>query len=309
MTIIFKDTLKTCIFILLFLSLIQPFGIDEIKEGRTRMFFIVSETVISFFGIIISTLLSNALMHNKVEDEKFAYQILHLLVFLFICTPLTTAMLLTYVSWFNTGNPLCYFISPNSSTIISDGLAYMSNAVFSISIITCCFVFYQARNKKLRKRLNEIENINRLLEKRQQQLADKAEQHTGTSDKHLSATTSNNNEDTPIKLHGQGKNSLINLIPSHIIYIESMANYADICYIANDKIHHSTLRITLKQLKSSLTPYNNLVQCHRAFLVNINFIVKMTTHNSSYQLQLFGMDKQIPVSRANVTSIKNEIES
>ena len=92
-----------------------------------------------------------------------------------------------------------------------------------------------------------------------------------------------------------------------IIYVESMANYADICYISDNEIHHSTLRITLKQVREALAHIDCIVQCHRAFLVNINFIQKITDRNSGYQLQLFGLEKQIPVSRANESIIKEKL--
>ena len=63
----------------------------------------------------------------------------------------------------------------------------------------------------------------------------------------------------------------------------------------------------LKQIKETLSEFGYIVQCHRAFLVNINFVVSMTARNPGYQLQLFGVEKQLPVSRANNDVIKSAL--
>ena len=111
----------------------------------------------------------------------------------------------------------------------------------------------------------------------------------------------------PITLIGQGLGAELTLAPSCIIYVESMANYADICYISGNETKHCTLRITLKQIREALACAEQIVQCHRAFLVNINFVVAMSSHNPGCYLQLFGMEKQIPVSRANTEIIKTRL--
>lgn len=86
-----------------------------------------------------------------------------------------------------------------------------------------------------------------------------------------------------------------------------MSNYADFCYIANNETKHTTLRITLKQIRATLEDVDSIVQCHRAFLVNLNFVVSLSTRSQGYQLQLFGIEKQIPVSRANTEVIKGRL--
>ena len=53
------------------------------------------------------------------------------------------------------------------------------------------------------------------------------------------------------------------------------------------------------------TKYIYLIVSKLIFLVNINFVVSMTARNPGYQLQLFGVEKQLPVSRANNDVIKS----
>ena len=97
-------------------------------------------------------------------------------------------------------------------------------------------------------------------------------------------------------------------LPENIIYVESMANYADICFLCDDEPHHKTLRLTLKTIMESLAAYPDLVQCHRAFIVNLNFVVTMSTRNNGYQLTVFGTEKAIPVSRTYTPEVKRQLE-
>ncbi|MFW5535948.1 MAG: LytR/AlgR family response regulator transcription factor, partial [Prevotella sp.] len=109
-------------------------------------------------------------------------------------------------------------------------------------------------------------------------------------------------------LVGNTGNSTLSLPPENIIYVESMSNYADICYMEDDEVRHKMLRITLKQIKECIADNKFMVQCHRAFIVNLNFVVTITNRNSGYLLQIFGTDKQIPVSRTYTAAVKESLQ-
>ena len=71
----------------------------------------------------------------------------------------------------------------------------------------------------------------------------------------------------------------------------------------------SQLYITLKQIMESIGGEPFMVQCHRAFIVNLNFVVSLSNRNSAYQLQIFGTDKPIPVSRNNTAEVKEKLSA
>jgi len=288
---------QTTLWVLLFLALIQPFGIDQLKEGRIQ--FILCQTAISFVAVFVSYTLSNVLVRKNAENElsmkvfvKEAF-----LMFLF-SIPLLGAMLLTFNSWFNTGNISTYWFNEGKLTFYP--MAVMSMYVLCISVFILIFDCFQFRNDKLRHELDYVKSINALLEKRQEKMEQEENNQIGSAEE-----TEESQE--KITITGQGLDSTLEVCPNNIIYVESMANYADICYIAENETKHTTLRITLKQIRETLEATDCIVQCHRAFLVNLNFVVAMTNRNPGYQLQLFGMDKQIPVSRANTEIIKNRL--
>ena len=304
---------KTCMFVLLFLSLIQPFGIDTVKQGR--IMFILTETLCSFVSVVFSMFLTNIIMHNRIEKESQRKALTHLLTFFLINTPILGAMLLTFVSWFNDGDPLLYWHT-DDGRFNYWGWGTMTMYVSCVSVIVGIVVFYQLRNSKLQQRIAEMEEMNQLLEKRQEKKnveedlksAEEMTNDSGNSDARIEVDNRNEAEERLVEFCGQGQKSYLKVAPQDIIYVESMANYTDICHITNDEIHHSTLRITLKQTKSVLADADYILQCHRAFLVNINFIQKITDRNSGYQLQLFGLEKPIPVSRTNENTIKQRLQ-
>lgn len=279
------DSGKSSLFVLLFLSLIQPFGIDTVKEGRIA--FILSETFLTFVSVVVSSAVANAVMCGSVVNEKPAKATLHLLLFFLINTPMLGAMLLTYVGWFNEGAPLSYWFFDNRFNY--HGWATMSMYVSSISVIVAVIIVYQLRNGKLQQRVAEMERLNQMLENREEDTAEDVQ------------------SERIVEFIGQGQKSYLKVAPTDIIYVESMANYADICYIASNEICHSTLRITLKQVRQTLADADCIIQCHRAFLVNVNFIQKIASRSSGFQLQLFGIEKLIPVSRANEDTVKQRL--
>lgn len=305
-----KGAAKNCLFVLLILALIQPFGIDNMQQGRIP--FLLTLSVGTFASVVIAMLLSNLIMRNSISHESMGRSIVHILLFFLINTPLLGAMLLTIMSWFLAGDPLQYWYTKGGTFNLA-AWGTTSLYVSCVSAIVAIIVIYQLRNDKLRQRLDEVEQMNQLLEKRQERIAE-------MEDKGMDAETglqyaceetgAQMSERTPkekVEFIGQGLKSHLMVIPQDILYVESMANYADICYIADNEIHHSTLRITLKQVKEKLSGADYIIQSHRAFLVNLNFVQKLTDRNSGYQLQLFGIEKLIPVSRANESVIKQKL--
>ncbi len=287
---------KCCVWVLLILALIQPFGIDKMQEGR--LVFILVETLLCFLSICISdtiaTLISGEMKEECATLMSFAK---HIAIGNLINIPLLGALLLTYNSWNDTGSLSTYWFWGGTFTL--HPLFEMSSYVAFLSFFLVAGQYLNFRNTTLKRELNEIKAINHMLELRQERLENEEDDQTKPN--------TEENAENMITITGQGQDATLTVSSTKIIYVESMANYADICYIDDNEIIHKTLRITLKQMRETLECIDCIAQCHRAFLVNINFVVSMTSRNPGYQLQLFGMDKQIPVSRANTDIIKAKL--
>ena len=128
-------------------------------------------------------------------------------------------------------------------------------------------------------------NYNRMLNSRLEELIKK---------------TSDEQEGILITLHDQNLRGTDLTLPiNNLLYIEARKNNVCVCYIKEGKVVKVELRSTLIALKDDL-PYDNIFQCHRSFLVNINNITSAKGNSNGYQLRLSGCEDIIPVSRTFV---------
>jgi len=167
--------------------------------------------------------------------------------------------------------------------------------VSMVSVVIFVGMLFVERSKGLSDELEEMRELNRLLEAQHEKQAEEESPVTEYEAQKCILESSTNNLS-------------LEVAPKDIIYIESMANYADVCYLEAGETRHKTLRITMKQLRESLASAECLVSCHRAFIVNIHFIVSISTRpTGGYQLQIFGQETQIPVARSYTDEIRQRL--
>lgn len=109
--------------------------------------------------------------------------------------------------------------------------------------------------------------------------------------------------DTPIKkvsIFNDSEKEELKLDPAQILCVESEGNYVTISWQAGDIIEKTTLRSTLKKIKLQLNDFPNIVQCHRAYIVNCEQVQKVKGNAQGYQLNLSGYADTIPVSRSYI---------
>jgi hypothetical protein len=99
-----------------------------------------------------------------------------------------------------------------------------------------------------------------------------------------------------ILLSGKTKEAIM-LDPNNILYIEASGNYAEIHFLEDGKVSQRTLRTTIQQLEEALKEYPTIIRCHRAFIVNISYIEKISVNRQGFLLVLKSVDKEMPVSR------------
>ena len=135
-------------------------------------------------------------------------------------------------------------------------------------------------------------NYNRMLNSRLEELIKK---------------TTDEQEGIIITLHDQNlRGTDLSLPINNLLYIEARKNNVSVCYIKDGETVKTELRSTLTALKDDL-PYDNIFQCHRSFLVNINNIASAKGNSNGYQLRLSGCEDTIPVSRTFVPGLRHFI--
>ena len=268
------------------LSLLQPFGIDQM--GKQRMLLIVCGTLLTILSSFIAFMLIGRKKWSNVRG---------LLLFHAVNIPLLSAMVLTLLSWF-TWDSLTkgWYCTAGEFSVINYLKVCVEVALLSFFILI--LQIYRLRNSRLQQELEEVRAINQLLEERQENKSIDNEQLI------------TDNESVACVIRGNTKNAVLEVIPEHIVYVESMSNYTDICYLEDDSLRHHSLRITMKQLRESLSPYQYIIPCHRAFLVNLNFVVSLSGRPSTgCSLQMFQVEKPIPVARSYTKDIHDRLQA
>ena len=83
-----------------------------------------------------------------------------------------------------------------------------------------------------------------------------------------------------------------------IYYITSADNYVEVYYLQNNEVIKKLLRTTMRNVQSNLKRFSQFYRCHRAYIVNLEKVKKVTGNAQGYRLILENIDQQILVSRS-----------
>lgn len=111
-----------------------------------------------------------------------------------------------------------------------------------------------------------------------------------------------------ILLQGSTK-EVLELPACQLVCIEAEGNYIKVIYRKQDKMEQRLLRATMKQAEEAVEACSFMMKCHRAFLINIHAVTKVSGNSQGYRLSLEGCTTEIPVSRAYAKEIRGRIES
>ena len=92
-----------------------------------------------------------------------------------------------------------------------------------------------------------------------------------------------------------------------LLYVEAQKNNVSVCFIKDGKPHATEIHTTLTAVAEELKDYENIFQCHRSFIVNVNNITSARGNSNGYQLTLGTCTASIPVSRSYVPRLKSFI--
>ena len=120
--------------------------------------------------------------------------------------------------------------------------------------------------------------------------------------------TAEEQRDITITIHDQNvRGNDLELPINNLLYIEAQKNNISVCYLRDDKPTTVELHTTLSAAIDELRQYENIFQCHRSFVVNVNNITQAKGNSNGYQLRLTNSYTTIPVSRQYVPRLKDFI--
>jgi hypothetical protein len=106
-----------------------------------------------------------------------------------------------------------------------------------------------------------------------------------------------------------GTRESMELDSKDLLYIESDGNYIRVNYQKGGRTMQCLLRMTMKQAEEVTGGSPLVAKCHRAFLVNLRKVVKISGNSQGYRLLLEGCPEEIPVSRAYSKQVKELMET
>ncbi len=108
-----------------------------------------------------------------------------------------------------------------------------------------------------------------------------------------------------IRIHSELKKDDLEINEKELVYAETADNYVAVYHLQEGKVQKSVVRSTLGRLETDVADCPRLVRCHRAFLVNLDFLESFKGNAQGLQLRLKHSPNEIPVSRNLVAKIKN----
>lgn len=112
----------------------------------------------------------------------------------------------------------------------------------------------------------------------------------------------------PITIQDQNPDKNLTILPNDIIYIQSQDNYIKIEWKNGDNIVKSAmLRATLNSAIIALSNCDSIIQCHRSYLVNLNFIEKVKGTALSKKCVLRFSQSTIPIARSKIQYVLDRL--
>lgn len=259
------------IFVFLFLFLFRPFGLHELPFNEAPF-------VIAGYGLICTgvILLNHYILPNILpflRDEIKWNVLKEILMTLWTISAIGIANLLYTKYFFEHEFTLLHF-------------AFFQSVTFTVAIFPVTFAIMIKQMILLKKNLVESQNIsNNLNYKKRLQ---------GVPDAVVEIASENKKENFKFKV-------------CDILYITSADNYVQVYFLEEGEIKSKLIRTSLKSARESLKLYTAFYRCHRAWIVNLDQVKRVTGNSQGYRLILNFTDVEIPVSRNLNEEITNRL--
>lgn len=271
-------------FMVLAIAIFKPFGL-EMWQWQAYVH------LLALFALGMSScFLSEAILKFIVRmprsyDQGVSYIISRNLRFQLINTPLVSLFICLYRHI-----AMSHQVESNKLSLSNflETLAIIAFLSFAIGL----YWRFKFRSRYLAAELEETRQLNEQLKKTQNALV------KGDAPQEAS--------DTQVVLSGT-TNESVSLDITNLLYIEAVGNYVKVCQLLDGNVKTDMLRATSKQMEENLQAYSLIVRCHRAFLVNLGQVEQIVSNSRTMQLVMKHSHDAIPVSRSNMSQIKEAI--
>ena len=290
-TTILKERLQSAFIATLFITVFLPFGLNHF--GWMRWVYLVGIGLTIAFSVLSSEfLVENVFKIPNDVSKGSKYIIRRNMLFETLNLVFSCPLMMLFLDRF-----VC-------SDAVDNHFGWASfAAVFAVNCWTTVVIHFYWRNVYKRhyliKQLEEAQLLNGVLQERQRK-----EFSPNTLPQQEPATDS----DDPICISGTTKESL-DVRPSQVVYATSEGNYVHIYYYKDDKPHNMLIRTSMKNVSELLCRQSSIMQCHRAYIVNLLHVAKVESRNSGIALVMKDIDETVLVSKQYSTEVKEKIKN
>ena len=277
-------------FMILAIAIFKPFGLES---GQWQAYLhLLSLFVLGLSSCFITeVILRYVVRMPRSYDRGVGYIINRNLRFQLINTPLVALL-------------ICLYRHFAMSSLVESNRLSLSNYLETLAIIAFLsfaiglYWRFKFRSRYLAMELEETRLLNEELKKMQEP------EHTSPGEVEQPSEKPLRQE---LTLTGTTNESVTLQVP-HLLYIEAVGNYVKVNHLRDGQVHTDMLRATMKQTEETLHDYPMIVRCHRAFLVNLGQVEQTVSHSGSTQLLIKYCHESLPVSRSNMSTIKEALK-
>lgn len=106
-------------------------------------------------------------------------------------------------------------------------------------------------------------------------------------------------------IHTQVKQDDFNLDLDNLLFVKADGNYIELTKFSNNQLSTELKRISLTQFELQISAHTHFFRCHRAYLVNMYKVEKITGNSQGYLLSFPETLAKIPVSRKQLESFNS----
>jgi LytTr DNA-binding domain-containing protein len=248
------------LFIFMFLAFFQPFGIEGISHHK--YLFLAGFGLITMIVMLLTFFALPALFPTFFDLDQWRVQN-HILF------SLNNVLWIALLNWL-------YNNQVGESISEVDNLLYFLVVTLGVGIIPIVVLTLILERKLWKKNHLMAQDFSKRLE----------------------AGRSPEKSDEPINLVGENTNECFKLSQNQLICIGSEGNYSKVYYQDQGKVEERLMRIPLKKVEDHLDCFDQIVRCHRSFIVNLQQIASVSGNARSFKLHMADLDFTIPVSRS-----------
>lgn len=278
-----KTVLISSVIVFLIVYLLQPFGISQM-HSEYKIIILLGYGVVSSIALSVTLYLIPAFFPKYFEEKNWTLG-KHLLNTLLLCFLITIGNGV-YSAWVYNLN-------------LSWNLFYIS-LIWVALLAPFPIVFFTMwnRNLQLARNLKEATEMNFYLSRK-------------ISSENGEVISEEKESSSGMLVFSGGTREMLEVAVDDFLYAEAEGNYVKATYRTgkNGAVIQKLLRATMKQAEETVADYPYIIRCHRAFLVNVQRVVKVDGNSQGYRLRLEGCEEEVPVSRAYAKGVKMLIEN